>query len=128
MICVVLLTGCAAPVAAFSGTGSRQTVVTVRIDAGEESVLYDSDVTIVDNTPTAYMALKAATDAKSLSLEINAQEIPDIMFLNGIDGITSEDPKFWVLHVNGSKAEFGMGIETVKNGDVVEFIYQNRNI
>ena len=128
MLSMALLAGCAAPAAVFSGTGSRQTAVTVRIDAGGNNVLYDGDVTIVDNSPTAYMALKAAAGEKGLPLEINAPDTPDIMFLNGIDGISSEDPTFWTLQVNGEKAEFGFGIEPLNNGDIVEFIYQNRNI
>lgn len=128
MMSAVLLSGCTASVAEFKGTGSHQTEVAVRIVTDEDEVLYDGGVTIADNSPTAYMALKAAADEKNLALEINAQDTPDIMFLNGVSDIYSEDPKFWVLHVNGERAELGLGIETVSQGDVVEFIYQNRDI
>lgn len=128
MMSAMLLTGCAASTAVFNGTGSRETEVAVRIVLDEDEVLYDGDVTVVDNSPTAYMALKAAADEKNIALEINASDTPSIMFLNGVGDIYSEDPKFWVLHVNGERAELGLGIEPVSEGDVVEFIYQNRDI
>lgn len=126
IMCVAFLTGCATSEPVFGGTGSRETTVTLRIATAGGDELYDDDVTIVDNMPVAYMALKAAANAKNLPLEINAQDTPDIMFLNGVDGIYSEDPKYWVLYVNGERAGFGMGIQTVEDGDTVEFIYQDR--
>jgi hypothetical protein len=126
MICIAILAGCSAAAPVYSGTGSRETTVSMSIATADGKVLFDDDVTIMDNSPTAYMALEAAANAKSLPLEINAQDTPDIMFLNGIDGIYSEDPKYWVLYVNGEKSEFGMGIQTVEDGDAVAFIYQDR--
>lgn len=127
IMCVAFLTGCATSEPVFGGTGSRETTVTLRIATEDGDELYDDDVTIVDNMPVAYMALNAAANCKNLPLEINAQDTPDIMFLNGVDGIYSEDPKYWVLYVNGEKAELGMGIQMLADGDTVDFIYQDRN-
>lgn len=126
LLCLAMLAGCDVSEPVYNGTGSRETTVSMRIATADGDVLFDDDVTVVDNIPTAYMALKAAASAKSLSLEINAQDTPDIMFLNGIGSIYSQDPKYWVLFVNGEKAEFGMGIQTVEDGDAVTFIYQDR--
>jgi len=126
LMCLAMLTGCGVSEPVYNGTGSRETTVSMHIATAEGDVLFGGDVTIMDNIPTAYMALKAAANAKSLSLEINAQDTPDIMFLNGIESIYSQDPKYWVLFVNGEKAELGMGIQTVADGDAVTFIYQDR--
>ncbi len=128
IMCLVVLAGCAAAAGLFGGLGFESTVVSLRIDAGEENVLFDGDVTVAGSNPTAYMALKTAAGEKGLPLEINAQDTPDIMFLNGIGGIASEDPKYWILQVNGEKAAQGLGTEPVRSGDRIEFIYQNRNI
>lgn len=127
IMCLVLLAGCAAAAGLFGSLGFESTVVSMRIDAGDD-VLFDGSVTIQDNHPTAYMALRAAADKKNLALEVNAADTPDIMFLNGINGIESEDPKFWTLQVNGVKAAQGLGTTPVCSGDRVVFIYQNRNL
>ncbi len=127
IITAVFFSGCAVSGAVFNGAGGRRTVVSVRIDAGGGNEYEGGDVTIKDNFPTAYMALKAAAEWKSLPLDICAEDTPDIMFLNGINGVESKDPFYWTLYVNGQKAKTGMGLTIVEDGDAVEFIYQDRN-
>ncbi len=131
LICAVLsaavFNGCSASEAVFYGTGSLQTTVSVRIGADVGSEYYSGDVTVADNFPTAYMALKAAAGYKNLPLEIYAEDTPDIMFLNGVNGVSSKDPLFWTLYVNGKKAEKSMGVTIVEDGDTVEFVYQDKN-
>ena len=126
----MLLSGCAAPAAevpTYTGTGTTQTSVTLRIVTMEGEKLFDGAVKVVDDNPTVYMALKAAADSAKITLEVVDEATPDSMFLNGINDLVSENPNYWMFYVNKEMAAMGMGTQAIANDDVVEFIYGDYN-
>lgn len=127
VVCLALLAGCAQSTTVFKGSGEKETNITLRIVTMDNEKLFDDKVKIIDDEPTVYKALKAAADEKELTLDIVGEDTPDMMFLNGINDLLSENPDFWMYYINQNMAESGMGTQSVKDGDVVEFIYGDFN-
>lgn len=124
------LSGCAAPAAdasTYTGTGSTETTLTLRVVTMEGEKLYDGAVKVVDDNPTVYMALKAAANSAKLTLDIVDEATPESMFLNGINDLLSENPNYWIFYVNKEMAAMGMGTQVIANDDVVEFIFGDYN-
>ncbi len=122
--CLLLFAGCAS-IATYAGDGDTATTATLRIVTQDGEKLYDGTVKVVDDNPTVYMALKAAADAKNLTLDITNESTPDTMFLNGINDLVSEEPNYWMFYIDGEMAMAGMGTQTLTEGDRIEFIYED---
>lgn len=132
LVCLILavsllFTGAAAQTTTpvYLGESAAITMVTLRLCTLEGEILFDGPVAVVDDSPTVYMALKAAAEAAGLALDISGEDAPDTMFLNGIGDLVSENPVFWMYYVNQSMAELGMGTQPILDGDVIEFIYED---
>ncbi len=132
LVCLILaltllFTGAAAqsvtPV--YLGDSAAITTVTLRVATLEGEILFDGPVAVVDDNPTVYMALKAAADAAGLTLDISGEDTPDMMFLNGVNDLISENPVFWMYYINQGMADLGMGTQPIADGDVVEFLYED---
>ena len=128
MASVLLFAGCAsASVATYTGSGETQTTAMLRIVTMDGEKLFDDEVKVIDDNPTVYMALEAAAEAKELTLDIPDASTPESMFLNGINDLASEEPKYWMFYINKEMAAAGMGTQTFAEGDVIEFIYGDYN-
>lgn len=125
-VALMLFAGCAS-VATYNGSGDKATTVTLRIVTMDGEKLFDDKVKVVDDSPTVYMALKAAAEAKKLMLDVVDEQTPENMFLNGIGDLVSENPNFWMFYVNQALSELGMGTQALADNDVVEFIYGDYN-
>ena len=123
----LLFTGAAAQSATpvYLGDSAAITTVTLRVATLEGEILFDGPVAIVDDNPTVYMALKAAAEAAGMTLDISGEETPDMMFLNGVNDLISENPVFWMYYVNQGMADLGMGTQPISDGDLVEFLYED---
>jgi len=113
--------------AVYLGESNAITTVTLRLFTLDGEILFDGPVTVVDKSPTVYMALMAAADAKGLALDVSGDSL-DMLFLNGIGDLVSENPAFWMYYVNQSAAELGMGTQPLAAGDVVEFLYGDYSV
>lgn len=117
-----------AVLAVYNGTQTPQASVRLRIVTVEGEKLLDGMVVVVDEQPTAYMALKAGLEAAGMPLELIDEDAPDKMFINGIADLKSENPSFWMFYVNQEMAQLGIGTQGVQDGDVLEFIYGDYNL
>jgi hypothetical protein len=113
--------------AIYLGESAAITEVTLRIVTLDGEILFDGPVLVVDDKPTVYMALQAAAEAADLTLDVSGDTV-DMLFLNGINDLVSENPVFWMYYVNQNMAELGMGTQPIAQGDLVEFIYGDYNV
>ncbi|UUX35150.1 DUF4430 domain-containing protein [Fundicoccus culcitae] len=105
----------------YQGEGDTETRVQLLVRTTENEVLFNDEVLIIDDAPTAYQALVAAAEAQDLELAVNGDD--ENMFLEGIEDLISENPNFWMIYVNGEPAEVGMAVLEVDEDDLVEYVY-----
>lgn len=80
------------------------------------------------NKPEDNVISYSGQDGKT-ALELLKQEIDDVeisgegemAFVTAINGIASEDNKYWMFFINGQSAEVGAGSYITKNSDVIKW-------
>jgi hypothetical protein len=56
--------------------------------------------------------------------QIIYQEYDSGIFLEGIDGLKSDQQHFWAIYVNGGKSELGISDTILNEGDLLELKYE----
>lgn len=133
LICCLLalaLAGCSnknGDLPVYQGSGTKETVLTTRIVTMEGEKLFDGDVKVVDDNPTAYMALQAAANSAGLKLGVSNADTPDQMFLDSIGDLAGANPNFWMIYIDKESTSSGMGTQTIAGGQVLEFLFGDYN-
>lgn len=103
----------------LASCGGKQTKVSVKIVSPDTNILYSDPVLVTDNNPTAAKAvIQACKDNKI------AYNVKDGMF-DGFGGVESTKEDGWLLYLNGTLAQTGAEATQIKEGDAVEFRYEN---
>ncbi|XMB71668.1 DUF4430 domain-containing protein [Mycoplasmatota bacterium WC30] len=112
-------TGTYAP-AELSGYEVEKTVF-IQIMGPEEDELFNGEVTVTSSNPTAYEALLAACTGKGIAQSSSA----DSGWIQSIASYENgTNDRYWIGYINGEGLLVGAGSSQIRNGDYVQFIFE----